>query len=976
MHATRRSPLPSKVLALALGLSAAPAYAQNVLLVGTSPSDIVDHKQFARERVKETQEFANVDIFDAEQGTPTIEALENYHVVMVFSNVGAPFADPVALGNVLADYVDGTRLVDTDGDGVRDTRVPGAVAGHGVVVGSGAIQSGTALGGRFVDDGYLPVTVGLRDVTVDQVFTDQTPGYEWLRGPVLGHLSNYGVNFVTGADVDNPPDGIIDFLGRADGITVRPGSEVTVNWTDGVPAIVVREPTNPAVARTAAVNVHHVPFFVDPYVPPEDWILDGWVGDGDRAWVSPLLWAMNFQKPFDICENERYYQDYDCDTFDVSDEDEIDFDTSVAMCAGRINPETGAPYDNADYYYDYRSHFCDYWLGVDDVDDDGLTAFFDPMAITVDPAGDANCDGVVDPDDDEFIEIVNPSNVQVNLTGGTLAIGAEGGAAVVRHTFPANTILQPGQVLVVFGDTPFGLAPDYWFRQDPLLQPFNAACYAWPLNTIVQGASTGGLGLVDSDGYVELFNGLGSQLDEFDYADQGGPGFSVVRSPELLANADVEAHVDLPGAVGPATPGRRVDLASFTNSGGGTIINEVLPAPWARSRPFGQVPVLSPDGLLASTATLSCDNCPLDFNPDQFDLDCDNSGDLCDNCVYTPNPDQDNICPLTGFPDGDNWGVACDNCICTPNPDQADADRDAVGDLCDNCPGTFNTDQQDNDFCPDIYAPDGFGDACDNCPTECNRDQLDGDLDGVGDACDNAPVDPNPDQSNRDGDADGDVADKCPDDPNVGKDGADGEIDLSGSPIPDGVGDACDNCIDIVNPDQADLDLDGNGDACDNCPSFSNGSQVDTDGDGIGDACDVCPADPDASADDRDGDGVGDDCDGCPDVPDNGFEDTDDDGVTNVCDLCLLVSSFGNRDTDGDRVGDECDNCPLVANSDQADDDDDGVGDLCDVYVLRGGGKVSPEGSSGCSSTGAAGGGVGLALAAALLLRRRRVVGG
>ena len=64
----------------------------------------------------------------------------------------------------------------------------------------------------------------------------------------------------------------------------------------------------------------------------------------------------------------------------------------------------------------------------------------------------------------------------------------------------------------------------------------------------------------------------------------------------------------------------------------------------------------------------------------------------------------------------------------------------------------------------------------------------------------------------------------------------------------DGVGDNCDNCVDIENPEQEDADMDGQGDFCDedadndgllniddNCPVVSNADQLDTDEDGEGD---------------------------------------------------------------------------------------------------------------------------------------------
>ncbi|MFH1725188.1 MAG: LamG-like jellyroll fold domain-containing protein, partial [Elusimicrobiota bacterium] len=83
----------------------------------------------------------------------------------------------------------------------------------------------------------------------------------------------------------------------------------------------------------------------------------------------------------------------------------------------------------------------------------------------------------------------------------------------------------------------------------------------------------------------------------------------------------------------------------------------------------------------------------------------------------------------------------------------------------------------------------------------------------------------------------------------------------------DGVADACDNCPDVYNPDQADTDGDGVGDAC-------AAQCVDADGDGYeandasclaGTDCDDGDASVNPGADDGDCDGVDQDCDGIQD---------------------------------------------------------------------------------------------------------------
>ena len=214
--------------------------------------------------------------------------------------------------------------------------------------------------------------------------------------------------------------------------------------------------------------------------------------------------------------------------------------------------------------------------------------------------------------------------------------------------------------------------------------------------------------------------------------------------------------------------------------------------------------------------TTGCDdNCPLDANSAQADLDKDGAGDRCD-------------CDA----DGDTYnalvceGLDCDDSLPEVNPavDETQVIEDGCTDcdcaLCngvdDDCDGETDEGcaQTDDDGVPDCLDDDLDGDGV---PEDGNASGAKGDLPcpagQTTDCDDNCGYAANEDQADQDGDLIGDVCDD----------------DVDGDEVPNDD----DNCPLIPNFDQADADQDGTGDLCDD----------DQDGDGDPDQSDCAPTD-------------------------------------------------------------------------------------------------------------------------------------
>jgi len=188
----------------------------------------------------------------------------------------------------------------------------------------------------------------------------------------------------------------------------------------------------------------------------------------------------------------------------------------------------------------------------------------DPPANNTDPTvGDANRDGERSASQDEFIELVNTTVNDINISGYRIFTRGTG-SDVQRHVFPSGTVLRSCSAIVVFGGGNTTFNPN-----DPA---FGGAQ--------VVKASSGGVSLGNAEGAITLQDQTGAIVNLVAYGGSSGieadNDQSVTRSPDITG--DFEQHLAASGGARPYSPGTQINGSPFTSCTPAVARVEVLPA--------------------------------------------------------------------------------------------------------------------------------------------------------------------------------------------------------------------------------------------------------------------------------------------------------------------------------------------------------------------------------------------------------------
>ncbi len=151
--------------------------------------------------------------------------------------------------------------------------------------------------------------------------------------------------------------------------------------------------------------------------------------------------------------------------------------------------------------------------------------------------GDANKDGSVHSDNDEFLEFVNIKDGALDLSGWSVS-----DALRIRYIFPAGSILERGCAVVIFG----GGVPGGDFGGSQIY-------------------TAGSLGLNNPGDTITLRDGDGVERLRYQYGAEGSENQSLTRSPDISGDLPLVLHSELPETLGALfSPGVQLDGSVFS----------------------------------------------------------------------------------------------------------------------------------------------------------------------------------------------------------------------------------------------------------------------------------------------------------------------------------------------------------------------------------------------------------------------------
>ncbi|MGI9065958.1 MAG: lamin tail domain-containing protein, partial [Pyrinomonadaceae bacterium] len=167
-------------------------------------------------------------------------------------------------------------------------------------------------------------------------------------------------------------------------------------------------------------------------------------------------------------------------------------------------------------------------------------------------SGDSNKDGVRNTSDDEFVELVNTTTHDIDISGYQLLTRGTGGTGTLRHTFAQGsqgTILPACAAIVVFG----GGSPE---RDNPA---FGGAQ--------ILKASTGSLTLINAAGVITLRDPTATIVNFISYGSSTGldadSNQSLTRAPDTTGTFSMHQSAGGSGGL-PFSPGTRLNGSAFT----------------------------------------------------------------------------------------------------------------------------------------------------------------------------------------------------------------------------------------------------------------------------------------------------------------------------------------------------------------------------------------------------------------------------